>query len=50
MASVRGRDTQLRLWLAFLLGCTVGGAFTGTVLGVLSGLLTPIPLPWRPQK
>ena len=47
MASVRGRSTQLRLWLAFLAGCTIGGAFTATALGVLSGLLTPIPLTWR---
>lgn len=47
MASVRGRSIQLRLWAAFLLGCTLGGAFTGTALGVLSGLLSPIPWPWR---
>ncbi|MCK0113506.1 hypothetical protein MWU75_15265 [Ornithinimicrobium sp. F0845] len=43
MASVRGRAIQLRLWAAFLVGCTVGGAFTGTVLGVFSGLLSPVP-------
>ncbi|NLG22406.1 MAG: hypothetical protein GX555_13365 [Actinomycetales bacterium] len=43
MASVRGRSIQLRLWAAFLVGCTVGGAFTGTVLGVFSGLLSPVP-------
>ncbi|WP_109472733.1 hypothetical protein [Ornithinimicrobium cavernae] len=47
MASVRGRSIQLRLWLAFLAGCTVGGAFTGTALGVFSGLLSPLPLPLR---
>lgn len=47
MASVRGRCTQLRLWVAFLAGCLVGGAFTGTALGVVSGLLTPVPLAWR---
>lgn len=47
MASVRGRSTQLRLWLAFLVGCTIGGALTAIALGVLSGLLTPIPLTWR---
>lgn len=47
MASVRGRAIQLRLWLAFLAGCILGGAFTATVLGVLSGLLSPAPLPWR---
>lgn len=43
MASVRGRSVQLRLWVAFALGCTVGGAFTGVVLGVFSGLLSPLP-------
>lgn len=47
MASVRGRGIQLRLWLAFLAGCTVGGACTATVLGVLSGLLSPVPFPVR---
>ena len=43
MASVRGQSLQLRLWLAFLVGCTLGGTFTGTVLGVFSGLLSPVP-------
>lgn len=43
MASVRGQSIQLRLWAAFGLGCTLGGAFTATVLGVFSGLLTPVP-------
>lgn len=43
MASVRGRAIQLRLWLAFLAGCTLGGALTGAALGVLSGLLSPVP-------
>jgi hypothetical protein len=47
VASVRGQSTQLRLWLSFLAGCAVGGAFTATVLGVFSGLLSPIPLPVR---
>lgn len=47
MASVRGRGTQLRLWLAFLAGCTVGGVGTATVLGVLSGLLSPVPFAVR---
>ena len=47
MASVRGRSTPLRLWLAFLAGCTFGGALTGTALGVVSGLLTPVPQTWR---
>lgn len=47
MASVRGRSIQLRLWAAFLVGCTVGGTFTGTVLGIFSGLLTPVPFPIR---
>lgn len=47
MASVRGRSLQVRLWLAFLVGCTVGGTLTAAALGVLSGLLTPIPLPVR---
>ena len=47
MASVRGRSIQLRLWAAFLVGCTVGGVFTGAALGVFSGLLSPIPLPVR---
>ncbi|GGK58095.1 hypothetical protein [Ornithinimicrobium pekingense] len=47
MASVRGRSTQLGLWSAFLAGCTVGGAATGAVLGVLSGLLSPVPDLWR---
>lgn len=47
MASVRGQSTQLTLWSTFLVGCAVGGAFTATVLGVLSGLLSPIPLAWR---
>lgn len=47
MASVRGRGTQLRLWAAFLAGCAVGGAFTGTALGVLSGLLSPLSQPVR---
>lgn len=43
MASVRGRGTQLRLWLAFLVGCACGGLATGAVLGVASGLLSPAP-------
>lgn len=43
MASVRGRALQARLWLALAAGCTIGGVFTGTVLVVLSGLLSPIP-------
>lgn len=43
MASVRGRSIQLRLWVAFAVGCTVGGAFTGAALGVFSGLLSPVP-------
>lgn len=47
MASVRGRAIQFRLWLAFAVGCTLGGAFTGTALGVLSGLLSPLPQAWR---
>lgn len=47
MASVRGRSIQLKLWLAFLAGCVLGGAFTATVLGVFSGLLTPVPFTWR---
>lgn len=47
MASVRGRAIQFRLWLAFAVGCTLGGAFTGTALGVVSGLLSPMPRTWR---
>lgn len=43
MASVRGRRHHLPLWAAFAAGTTLGGAFTGSVLGVLSGLLSPIP-------
>ncbi|USQ80067.1 hypothetical protein NF556_21185 [Ornithinimicrobium faecis] len=34
----------MRLWLAFLVGCTVGGTFTSTALGVFSGLLSPVPV------
>jgi hypothetical protein len=47
VASVRGRSIQFRLWLAFAVGCTLGGAFTGTALGVLSGLVSPVPAGWR---
>lgn len=43
MASVRGRRSHLPLWAAFAAGTTLGGAFTGGVLGVLSGLLSPVP-------
>lgn len=43
MASVRGRRTQARLWVVFALGCTLGGAATGTGLGILEGLLSPVP-------
>lgn len=43
MASVRGRHLQLPLWAAFAAGTTLGGLSTGLVLGVLSGLLSPVP-------
>lgn len=43
MASVRGRSVQLLLWGAFAAGTTLGGGFTGAVLGVLSGLVSPVP-------
>lgn len=47
MASVRGRRTQGRLWLAFAAGCAFGGLLTGMLLGVLGGLLSPMPPLWR---
>lgn len=31
------------MWLALAVGCTLGGTFTGAVLGVFSGLLSPLP-------
>lgn len=43
MASVRGRSIQLQLWLAFLVGCAVGGTLTAVALGVFAGLLSPVP-------
>lgn len=43
MASVRGRHLQLPLWAAFAAGTTLGGLSTGLALGVLSGLLSPVP-------
>lgn len=43
MASVRGRHLQLPLWAAFAVGTTLGGLTTGLALGVLSGLLSPVP-------
>lgn len=43
MASVRGRHLQLPLWGAFAVGTTLGGATTGLALGVLSGLISPVP-------
>ncbi|WP_298748616.1 hypothetical protein [uncultured Serinicoccus sp.] len=43
MASVRGRQRQLSLWGAFAAGTTLGGAATGLGLGVLSGLVSPVP-------
>ena len=43
MASVRGRHLQLPLWAAFAAGTTLGGLSTGLVLGVLSGLVSPVP-------
>lgn len=47
MASVRGRHRQLSLWGAFATGTTLGGAATGATLGVLSGLVIPVPLQVR---
>lgn len=44
MASVRGRHLQLPLWAAFAAGTTLGGLTTGVGLGVLSGLLSPVPV------
>ena len=43
MASVRGRPLQLPLWAAFAAGTTLGGLSTGLALGVLSGLVSPVP-------
>lgn len=43
MASVRGRHLQLPLWAAFAAGTTLGGLSTGLALGVLSGLVSPVP-------
>ena len=47
MASVRGPRRQLPLWGAFAAGTTLGGLGTGLALGVLSGLLSPVPTPAR---
>lgn len=47
MASVRGARLQLPLWAAFAAGTTLGGLSTGLVLGVLSGLVSPVPAPVR---
>lgn len=47
MASVRGRRLQLPLWAAFAAGTTLGGLSTGLALGVLSGLVSPVPGPVR---
>lgn len=49
MASVRGQRTrqQLSLWAAFAAGTTLGGLGTGLGLGVLSGLVSPVPMPAR---
>lgn len=43
MASVRGRHLQLPLWAAFAAGTTLGGLSTGLALGILSGLVSPVP-------
>ena len=47
MASVGARHLQLPLWAAFAAGTTLGGLSTGLVLGVLSGLVSPVPEPVR---
>lgn len=47
MASVRGPRLQLPLWGAFAAGTTLGGLSTGMALGVLSGLVSPVPAPVR---
>lgn len=47
MASVRGPRRQLPLWAAFAAGTTLGGLGTGLALGVLSGLVSPVPGPVR---
>ncbi|MGA8047972.1 MAG: hypothetical protein WCA30_17060 [Dermatophilaceae bacterium] len=43
MASVRGQARRLHLWVPFAAGGLLGGATTGLVLAVLSGLLSPVP-------
>jgi hypothetical protein len=47
MASVRGRRSPLHLWPPFAVGALLGGATTGIVLAVLSGLVSPLPTAWR---
>lgn len=43
VASVGARHLQLPLWAAFAAGATLGGLSTGLALGVLSGLVSPVP-------
>ncbi|MDO5503040.1 MAG: hypothetical protein Q4G67_07690 [Actinomycetia bacterium] len=47
MASVRGRTSRLTLWVPFAAGGLLGGATTGLVLAVMSGLFSPLPPPVR---